>query len=396
MAETADKTVSMLLGGLKRAFKDYRSSAVLVIGAWLIVPLYAFIVLWPAVLQATDQVISTDPLTEAVRELIDQGNKNADNEAGVPPNSGSSAAANAIDETQAMLDAAATTLDEAIETPATADTQAVQAALAEIETSLASADDSVEMVEENLDAVAVPATTDTADDAQNALDDATVALEAINLTAESTIDDQDVERLEELQGKLKQVVNEVESLEDDVASTQARTDEIVISTDPNTPPSSAEIGAAVTVISRVDTPPHGFGVVKLHPFKSDRLSFEVSSEMLFLYTALVAGIFGGGLRSLVKFARNEGEDVVRLRGAVGGGMAVVIYFLIRGGLLQVGSDGANFNPYTIVAISTLTGMFAIELFTQLQGVATKAIWKADGSSDSQDEPDPDQVTQPPG
>lgn len=91
-----------------------------------------------------------------------------------------------------------------------------------------------------------------------------------------------------------------------------------------------------------------------------------TSEELFLWLVVIAGGLGAAVGSsailLTQINANEEitwNDTLRhlARAVAEGGAALLAYFGIRGGILNLNIDSANLNPYGIVFISASVGMF---------------------------------------
>ena len=91
-----------------------------------------------------------------------------------------------------------------------------------------------------------------------------------------------------------------------------------------------------------------------------------TSEELFLWLVVAAGGLGAAVGSgaILLSQINADEDLAwkdtlrhLARAVAGAGAALLAYFGIRGGILNLNIDSANLNPYGIVFISAAVGMF---------------------------------------
>jgi hypothetical protein len=95
-------------------------------------------------------------------------------------------------------------------------------------------------------------------------------------------------------------------------------------------------------------------VVELHP------------EVWLLLLVMMSGALGSYVHSCTSFTDYAGNRALTrswvwwylLRTPIGIALAVVFYFLLRGGLLTTASSGANLNVYGLAAIAALAGMFS--------------------------------------
>lgn len=105
----------------------------------------------------------------------------------------------------------------------------------------------------------------------------------------------------------------------------------------------------------------------------DFVLFEwiTSADSLFIGLMVAAGVLGAGL-SLIITTLYDGETRT-VRGPVrafarlvgGGGLAAVAFFGIRGGLLNLNVDSSNLNPYAVVFLAALIGIFVKRTFDRL-------------------------------
>lgn len=130
---------------------------------------------------------------------------------------------------------------------------------------------------------------------------------------------------------------------------------------------------AAALIREASKPGTGRAIMSLHPFARFNHRFDIGKDMILFFVAMAAGVLGGTLMSLIRFTSpdasktGQGEDLdwTRFRGLIGGGLALVVYFLMRGGLFDIGPTTSNLNPYTIAAIAAITGMYSTPITKRL-------------------------------
>jgi hypothetical protein len=111
---------------------------------------------------------------------------------------------------------------------------------------------------------------------------------------------------------------------------------------------------------------------------------------LLLLVILAAGV-GSYIHAATSFATYVGNKsfVVSwtwwyvLRPFIGMALALVFYFVIRGGLLSVQSNAADFNPYGIAAVAGLVGIFSKQATDKLEEVFTNLFRTAEGAGDDE-------------
>lgn len=101
-----------------------------------------------------------------------------------------------------------------------------------------------------------------------------------------------------------------------------------------------------------------------------------SPDALYLVAVLVIGALGASVHALTSFSTYVGNRaftpswrwwyVVRL--PVGSVLAVILYFVLRGGLLSVGTGADAISPYGIGAVAGLAGMFSKQAIDKLDEV----------------------------
>jgi hypothetical protein len=104
------------------------------------------------------------------------------------------------------------------------------------------------------------------------------------------------------------------------------------------------------------------------------LRWSASAESLYLLTVIVLGAVGSSIHALTSLATYLGNRQLRyswtmwylVRLPIGVSLALIFYFLLRGGLFSVGAEAADVNPFGIGAIAALAGMFSKQATDKLQ------------------------------
>jgi hypothetical protein len=94
--------------------------------------------------------------------------------------------------------------------------------------------------------------------------------------------------------------------------------------------------------------------------------FTPSDEARFILLVIVAGALGSYIHAATSFADYVGNRQIYsswvwwyvLRTFVGLCLALIFYFVIRGGLLSAGATSADISPFGIAAVSGRVGMFS--------------------------------------
>ena len=94
-------------------------------------------------------------------------------------------------------------------------------------------------------------------------------------------------------------------------------------------------------------------------------SFTIVDEIRLLILVILAAAVGSYIHAATSFATYVGNKSFvaswtwwyLLRPFIGMALALVFYFVIRGGLLSVQSKATEFNPYGIAAVAGLVGIF---------------------------------------
>jgi hypothetical protein len=104
----------------------------------------------------------------------------------------------------------------------------------------------------------------------------------------------------------------------------------------------------------------------------------LSPEGRYLITAATAGALGSYIHLATSFVDYAGnQNLVQswawwyfLRPGIGAALALVVYFVLRAGLITGAGDSAtaNLSPYGIAAISALSGMFSKQATEKLRDI----------------------------
>ena len=113
-------------------------------------------------------------------------------------------------------------------------------------------------------------------------------------------------------------------------------------------------------------------------FYFTKIHISIGPETSLLYIMIFSGIIGACVFSLFAVSHHLGADKdfskdwqawYLLRPLIGGGLALVFYFLLRGGVLSIGANLSNLNLVGVAAVSALVGMFAEHAMHKLQDLA---------------------------
>jgi hypothetical protein len=108
----------------------------------------------------------------------------------------------------------------------------------------------------------------------------------------------------------------------------------------------------------------------------DVLVFDLPIEKRYLLMVAVVGALGSYIHGATSFATYVGNRQYKsswdwwylLRPFIGTALAVIIYFLVRGGLIAGNSGGENLSPYGVAAIAGMAGMFSKQATDKLEEV----------------------------
>ena len=102
----------------------------------------------------------------------------------------------------------------------------------------------------------------------------------------------------------------------------------------------------------------------------------VSEEVRLLLIVLVTGALGSYIHLATSFADYVGNRRFSwswgwwymLRPFIGMALAVIVYFVVRGGLVGANGGASGLNPYGVAAVAGLAGMFSRQATDKLQEV----------------------------
>lgn len=126
------------------------------------------------------------------------------------------------------------------------------------------------------------------------------------------------------------------------------------------------------------------------------ISFSLGPETLVIVVMIIAGAIGACVFSLSTIAHHlakktfgvEWQAWYFLRPFTGSGLAMIFYFLVRGGLLTLGANLQNLNLIVIAGLSGLIGMFSEQALRKLRGLADTTFGAAPGGKTKPEEPTP--------
>jgi hypothetical protein len=103
-------------------------------------------------------------------------------------------------------------------------------------------------------------------------------------------------------------------------------------------------------------------------------SLEISHEGRLILLVMLAGALGSYVHATTSFVTFVGNRRLMsswvwwyvLRPFIGVALALVFYFVIRGGLLSAGATAADVSPFGIVALAALAGMFSKQATDKLR------------------------------
>ncbi|MFJ1753377.1 hypothetical protein [Kitasatospora sp. NPDC088134] len=134
--------------------------------------------------------------------------------------------------------------------------------------------------------------------------------------------------------------------------------------------------------------------------------WHLTSNTAMLLAVLAASGLGSFVHAATSFATYAGNRQLLpswlpwylLRTAIGAALALLIYFLLRGGLFANGTDGTATNPYGFAGIAGLCGLFSKQATDKLREVFDTILTTRDGAGDDEreDKIQPTAPTSPPG
>lgn len=106
------------------------------------------------------------------------------------------------------------------------------------------------------------------------------------------------------------------------------------------------------------------------------LQLQLADETRFLLIVIVSGALGSYIHLATSFADFVGNQRLSwswgwwyvLRPFIGVALAVIVYFVVRGGLIAGSGSAADLSPYGIAAIAGMSGMFSKQATDKLREV----------------------------
>jgi hypothetical protein len=121
----------------------------------------------------------------------------------------------------------------------------------------------------------------------------------------------------------------------------------------------------------------------------EHMRFTPTRESALILLVVLAGALGAYIHAATAFGRFVGERRFTsswywwytLRLPIGSALALVLYFVVRGGILDANGTSADVNPYGLAALAALAGMFSRHAVDKLNEVFDTVFTKR--------EPDPE-------
>ncbi|MFJ5927457.1 hypothetical protein ACIQF6_33180 [Kitasatospora sp. NPDC092948] len=119
--------------------------------------------------------------------------------------------------------------------------------------------------------------------------------------------------------------------------------------------------------------------------------WRLTSNTAMLIAVLATSGLGSFVHAATSFATYAGNRQLLpswlpwylLRTAIGGALALLVYFLLRGGLFANGTDGTATNPYGFAGIAGLCGLFSKQATDKLREVFDTVLTTRDGAGDDE-------------
>ncbi|MFJ5234730.1 hypothetical protein ACIQBJ_33130 [Kitasatospora sp. NPDC088391] len=119
--------------------------------------------------------------------------------------------------------------------------------------------------------------------------------------------------------------------------------------------------------------------------------WRLTSNTAMLLAVLAASGLGSFVHAATSFATYAGNRQLLpswlpwylLRTAIGAALALLVYFLLRGGLFANGTDGTATNPYGFAGIAGLCGLFSKQATDKLREVFDTILTTSDGAGDDE-------------
>ncbi|MCG8570962.1 MAG: hypothetical protein MJB14_12555 [Spirochaetes bacterium] len=118
-------------------------------------------------------------------------------------------------------------------------------------------------------------------------------------------------------------------------------------------------------------------LIFIWPFEKDISNFlNLQGERLYLMIVMITGAIGSLIFTMKSFAQHFGANDFNIRWIwwyylkpfLGSCLALIFYFLIRGGLLTSANSPDQINLYGIAALSSIAGMFTEQAINKLKNV----------------------------
>jgi len=112
--------------------------------------------------------------------------------------------------------------------------------------------------------------------------------------------------------------------------------------------------------------------------RGTEISFSLGPETLVILVMIIAGAIGACVFSLYAIAHHLGrvhDFEARwaawyvLRPFIGAGLAMIFYFLLRGGVLTIGANLQSLNLIVVAGLSGLVGMFSEQALRKTRDLA---------------------------
>ena len=118
-------------------------------------------------------------------------------------------------------------------------------------------------------------------------------------------------------------------------------------------------------------------------------SFEIATEVRLIWLVIIAASIGSYVHTVTSFASYVGNRTLAkswiwwyiLRTPIGISLALVFYFVIRGGLFSSGAMGKDLSPFGVAALSGMVGMFAKQATDKLREIFDNLFRTAPGKGD---------------
>ena len=117
----------------------------------------------------------------------------------------------------------------------------------------------------------------------------------------------------------------------------------------------------------------------------------LSQELRLLFLVMISGAIGSYIHTVTSFATYLGNRKMCkswfwwyiLRTPIGISIAIIIYFVIRGGILSANASPSTFSPFGIIAVCGLGGMFSKNAIDKMREVFETLFRTKEGRGDSE-------------